>query len=277
MVEYKYDAWGRPIAKTGSLASTLGTLNPFRYRGYVYDEETGLYYLCNRYYTPMVLRFINADPLIHIDSIVLQTNGFAYCCNNPIICQDPSGLSFESIWKDVKNYLRGAAAAELVNRVVGFDHVESPSGFVLDQITVYAITDGEADWHNTAVDRTIGAIAAANSYMIGACLAKLPFIGKHINAWLSGLCGSMISSQIDGDIQSFFADLYTVRAGTYTSILFHYKRDTKLFGVFPVSSYSYYEIRAYHDYYEVWFRCSSWSSYGEIPNYQKVGTMTIIH
>ena len=39
-VEYKHDAWGRVLSKTGTMASTLGTLNPFRYRGYVYDEET---------------------------------------------------------------------------------------------------------------------------------------------------------------------------------------------------------------------------------------------
>ena len=54
MVEYVYDAWGNPISKTGTLAATLGTLNPFRYRGYVYDEETGLYYLRSRYYNPII-------------------------------------------------------------------------------------------------------------------------------------------------------------------------------------------------------------------------------
>ena len=42
VVNYVYDAWGRPISKTGSMAGTLGTVQPFRYRGYVYDEETGL-------------------------------------------------------------------------------------------------------------------------------------------------------------------------------------------------------------------------------------------
>ena len=52
VVEYKYDAWGRMLSKTGTMTSTLGTLNPFRYRGYVYDEETGLYYLRSRYYNP---------------------------------------------------------------------------------------------------------------------------------------------------------------------------------------------------------------------------------
>jgi YD repeat-containing protein len=45
VVEYKYDAWGRQVSMTGSMASTVGRLNPFRYRGYVYDDETGLYFL----------------------------------------------------------------------------------------------------------------------------------------------------------------------------------------------------------------------------------------
>ena len=53
MVEYVYDAWGYLISKTGTMAATLGTVNPFRYRGYVYDEETGLYYLRSRYYNPV--------------------------------------------------------------------------------------------------------------------------------------------------------------------------------------------------------------------------------
>ena len=40
VVEYKYDVWGRKLLATGNLATTLGVLNPFRYRGYIYDEET---------------------------------------------------------------------------------------------------------------------------------------------------------------------------------------------------------------------------------------------
>ena len=48
VVEYKYDAWGKPISTTGSLAAMLGKRNPFRYRGYVYDEESSLYYLRSR-------------------------------------------------------------------------------------------------------------------------------------------------------------------------------------------------------------------------------------
>ena len=45
VVEYRYDAWGKAISVDGTLKTTLGAVNPFRYRGYVYDEETELYYL----------------------------------------------------------------------------------------------------------------------------------------------------------------------------------------------------------------------------------------
>ena len=60
-VEYKYDAWGKPLSVTGTLAASLGEINPFRYRGYVFDQETGLYYLRSRYYNPNICRFVNAD------------------------------------------------------------------------------------------------------------------------------------------------------------------------------------------------------------------------
>lgn len=42
VVKCKYDAWGKLLSTTGSLADTLGKCNPFRYRGYVYDEEKEL-------------------------------------------------------------------------------------------------------------------------------------------------------------------------------------------------------------------------------------------
>ena len=83
MVEYVYDAWGYLISKTGSLAATIGTLNPFRYRGYVYDEETGLYYLRSRYYNPVWKRFINADRILCREGASIEANAFAYCFNSP--------------------------------------------------------------------------------------------------------------------------------------------------------------------------------------------------
>ena len=49
VVEYSYDAWGKLLTTTGSMADTVGKINPFLYWGY-YDSETGLYYLNSRYY-----------------------------------------------------------------------------------------------------------------------------------------------------------------------------------------------------------------------------------
>ena len=93
VVTYVYDAWGRPVSKTGSMASTLGTLNPFRYRSYVYDEETGLYYLRSRYYNPMVGRFICPDVTTDQHSPLLSHNLFTYCLNAPTMRTDAEGMS----------------------------------------------------------------------------------------------------------------------------------------------------------------------------------------
>ena len=52
VVTYVYYTWGKIISTTGTYASTVGADNPFRYRGYYDDDETGLYYLNQRYYNP---------------------------------------------------------------------------------------------------------------------------------------------------------------------------------------------------------------------------------
>ncbi len=84
VVEYTYDAWGKPTSKTGSLASTLGTVQPFRYRGYVWDEETGDYYLRSRYFVSWLSRFLSADAMIN-------GNLYCYCNDSPPNQSDLSG------------------------------------------------------------------------------------------------------------------------------------------------------------------------------------------
>ena len=91
LVAYTYDAWGKPLSITGTMATTLGEANPFRYRGYFYDDETGLYYLQSRYYDPEVDRFISADGYISTGQGLLGENMFAYCNNNPITYIDQNG------------------------------------------------------------------------------------------------------------------------------------------------------------------------------------------
>ena len=89
VVTYTYDAWGKLMELKDTTANSVGTQNPFRYRGYYYDAETGLYYLQSRYYDPEVGRFINADG--QLNEGVLGYNMFAYCENNPVMRDDPTG------------------------------------------------------------------------------------------------------------------------------------------------------------------------------------------
>ena len=86
MVEYKYSAWGTQLSRTGELANTLGYANPFRYRGYIYDDETWMYWLRSRYYYPELHRFISADN-------VYIGNLFSYCDNMPTSYTDACGYA----------------------------------------------------------------------------------------------------------------------------------------------------------------------------------------
>ena len=96
---YTYDAWGN-ICGTTCTASTasldwliVNRFNPFRYRGYFYDVETGLYYLQSRYYNPELGRFISPDCYISTGQGLLGNNMYIYCNNNPVMHVDPTGES----------------------------------------------------------------------------------------------------------------------------------------------------------------------------------------
>ena len=97
VVQYAYDAWGKQLGISGSMATTLGTYNPLRYRGYVYDTETGFYYLQSRYYNPALGRFLNADAFTATGQGLTGNNMFAYCGNNPVNRNDKAGERYEVI------------------------------------------------------------------------------------------------------------------------------------------------------------------------------------
>lgn len=76
---------------TGSLASTVGVKNAYRYRAYRYDTEIGLFYVGSRYYDPVTGRFLNADAVVAGVGATQGYNMFAYCNNDPVNMFDPSG------------------------------------------------------------------------------------------------------------------------------------------------------------------------------------------
>ncbi|MDR0850732.1 MAG: RHS repeat-associated core domain-containing protein, partial [Christensenellaceae bacterium] len=118
MGSYEYDAWGKILAiKDGSGNIVLPTdtnnimnQNPFRYRSYYYDNETGFYYLQSRYYDPSIGRFINADEpsaLYSNAGMTFGANLYAYCLNNPVMYTDSTGYGpfadyFSGVWDGIK-------------------------------------------------------------------------------------------------------------------------------------------------------------------------------
>ena len=90
--EYAYDGYGNQVIVKDE--GGIANLNPFRYRGYFYDEETGFYDLNARYYDPETGRFISPDTLSILDETKGQMNGlnlYMYCNNNPVMYVDPTG------------------------------------------------------------------------------------------------------------------------------------------------------------------------------------------
>ena len=111
VAQYVYDAWGNHRQITDGSGNDvsdnpahIANINPFRYRGYYYDTETGWYYLNTRYYDPNVGRFLSPDTILGANGGLMGYNLYAYCNNNPVNHIDPTGEGFLSnLWSGIKN------------------------------------------------------------------------------------------------------------------------------------------------------------------------------
>ncbi|MBO5736976.1 MAG: RHS repeat-associated core domain-containing protein [Clostridia bacterium] len=186
---YKYDAWGNITYQYGSVAE----LNPFRYRGYYYDTETGFYYLQTRYYDPTICRFINADNyelVATLSSVPGQLNMYAYCNNNPIIYTDETGESF-LLTAIIVGAIIGAAIGGTVAGISAAQNGEDALGVTL------AVFEG------IFVGGVIGGAA-------GALVGVAPTIGASLSTMMSGTAGA--------GVMAMSAEAYLVAAGA-TAVL----------------------------------------------------------
>jgi CRISPR-associated endonuclease Cas3-HD len=85
-------AYGNNMTISGDI--TIGTINPFRYKGYYYDSETQLFYCNSRYYSPELCRWISPDSIEYLDPESINgLNLYSYCNNDPVNYFDPDGHS----------------------------------------------------------------------------------------------------------------------------------------------------------------------------------------
>ena len=134
---------------TGSMSGTLGRDNPYRFKGYYYDEETGMYYLKSRYYQPEICSFISADTIEVLDcqGDLNDKNLYAYCDNNPVMRVDTGG----QIWIALGIMAAGGG----IGRVIGA---------ASSAITQYMF-NGEINWKSVGV-------AAVGGFVSGAVAAS---------------------------------------------------------------------------------------------------------
>ena len=179
VAEYQYDAYGKHKV-INHTEDNIGGINPFRYRGYYFDVETGWYYLNARYYSPAMGRFISPDELSILDETRSQINGlnlYMYCGDNPVMKVDPSGNVIFSIFAIVIGAAIGATVSAATN------------------IVSQGIENGweNINWGEVAWSAFIGGVGGAfGASSIGAIGQGL------INAGLSAI-DSMITDVINGN------------------------------------------------------------------------------
>ncbi len=166
VAKYSYNAWGEPIYITDNKGHDISgdrthvaNKNPYRYRGYYYDVETGLYYLKTRYYDPITCRFINADSYLQTAQGFYDKNVFAYCENDPVNRVDTEG----DFWFFAAIGAAIGAAVGFVSQVVTNVCTSKPWYDGVLEATVGGAVEGgiTLGTGNAALGRVAGATASA--------------------------------------------------------------------------------------------------------------------
>ena len=99
IVKYEYSVWGELIEEKEIENKKIVEDNPYKYKSYYYDKESGLYYLKSRYYSASLHRFISLDQTEYMEiGSITGLNLYVYCGNDPVNMADPDGCFWDTVF-----------------------------------------------------------------------------------------------------------------------------------------------------------------------------------
>ena len=189
-ISYQYSDYGEEshsLVNASSLSDAviekynrIASINPFRYRSYVYDEESKLYYLFARYYDPFTHTFISLDSPKYLDINTLEgTYLYCYCGDNPIMRVDPTGENWwDDLWKNVGGWIK-----------TNWKELSIGIGMIL----LGSLTMG------------IGALVAGSGLMTSIVAAGVSFVQSSIQSLISGVFSGIIHGIISNSAGESFS------------------------------------------------------------------------
>lgn len=191
LVTYAYDAFGNATVKVHPINDRYAQLNPFRYRGYYWDDELELYYVQKRYYDPEIGRFIYPDSIENINpNAIFGLNLYAYCNNNPIMNIDPTGKDWNSFWGwMVSAIIAVAAIAAIVVVAAGVVATGGLLGSVLLGAGIGALTSMGSSIVAQGGFNSANPWMVAKSGAIGAAIGAASSVGSFAIGEIGGIIG----------------------------------------------------------------------------------------
>ena len=251
LATYTYDAFGNSVVEYTNTSNNKAYLNPFRYRGYYWDDELELYYVQKRYYDPEIGRFISPDSIEYINpGEIFGLNLYAYCNNNPIkvtlsdnrikitnsqiltdiiyLLNKKADLPIDTV-RDVISYTDKVLSVSVIIRslILFIKYPEIIKVMTLDGITVapgkfvdavsaigiclLVIDTGLDIYSNIQQGKSAGEVIGSAVYTVGAGL---------ISIWATAQVGSYVGTMIGGPAGFIVGTIFGFLFGWTISFIF---------------------------------------------------------
>ena len=178
--EAEYDAWGKQTVSKNTIGFHRG------YTGHEMLPEFGLINMNGRLYDPILGRFLSPDNFVQVPDFSQSFNRYAYCINNPLKYNDPSG----EFWHLIFGAILGGTM-NLIMNAPNVDNFWEGLGYFGIGATAGALSAGIGSGVNVAM---AGGTFGAGFMGTAAGISSTGFIAGALTGAASGFTGAFITS-----------------------------------------------------------------------------------